>query len=134
VSLASPFCFFNARNVILPSRRQFVNVKLVEQQLLIQPERPSSPRFFVGSSFSILSFVCSVFWISVCIYFVLFILAIVSYVLLWITASDYPSGIFKLLLLEPWLKIDFLNVPLLDYCWILWYDKTTLIHFRKLLL
>ena len=59
----------------------------MEQELLTLPEHPSSPPFFSGVHVT-LSLVCM---------FVLFLLAIVLFVLRF-TDSDWPFGIFKLFL------------------------------------
>jgi len=69
-------------------------VPLVEQELLTLPEHLSSPPVFSGVCVIHLLFYMYVLSIVVCP-FVLFLLAIVLYVLLRYTVSDCPFGIFK---------------------------------------
>jgi len=73
----------------------------VEQELLTLPEHLSSPPVVSGVrvSRSLVLYVCLVD-IVVCP-FVLFLLAIVLSVLLRYTDSDWPFGIFKLILMSP---------------------------------
>jgi hypothetical protein len=72
-------------------------VPLVEQELLILPKQLSSPPVFSGVRVT-RSLVLCVCFVDCCLSFVLFLLAIVLYVLLRYTDSSYPFGIFKLFL------------------------------------
>ena len=70
---------------------------LVEQELLILPKHLSSPPVCSGVRVT-RSLVLCVCFVDCCLSFVLFLLAIVLYVLLRYTDSGYPFGIFKLFL------------------------------------
>ena len=67
------------------------SIPLVEQELLALPEHLSSPRVFSGIRVT-RSLVLCVCFVYCCLSF---FLAIVLYVLLRFTDSDYPFGIFK---------------------------------------
>ena len=75
-----------------------LRVPLVEQDLLIFPQHPSSPAVFSGVRVTPCLFLCVLFCRSFFPFYalVLFLLAIVLSVLLRFTDSDYPFGIFKL--------------------------------------
>lgn len=72
---------------------------LVEQELLTILEHLSSPPVLSGVFVTQSLVFCVVFCRSIFV-FLCFILAIVLSVILRCTASDYPSGIFKLFLYE----------------------------------
>jgi len=72
---------------------------LVEQELLTILEHLSSPPVLSGVFVTQSLVFCVVFCRSIFV-FLCFILAIVLYVILRSTASDYPSGIFKLFLIK----------------------------------
>ena len=69
----------------------------MEQELLTLPEHLSSPLAFSGVRVT-RSLVLCVCFVDRCLSFLLFLLAIVLSVLLRFTDSDYPFGLFKLLL------------------------------------
>ena len=69
---------------------------LMGQEPPTLPEHPSSPWFLVGFVLVDLTFSRSALLIDVCP-FVRFLLAIVLFVLLQFTESNYPVGIVKLL-------------------------------------
>ena len=79
-------------------RKSVFRVPLVEQELPTLPEHMRSPSVFSGVRVTRSLVLCVCLQIFVCP-FVLFLLAIVLSVLLRCTDSDYPFGIFKLLLI-----------------------------------
>ena len=73
-------------------------VSLVEQELPTLPERLSSPSVFCGVRVARSLVFCLVLWRSLFVLLSFFLLAIVLFVLLRFTGSDYPFGVFKLFL------------------------------------
>ena len=96
-----------------------VGVSLVEQELLTLPENLSSPRFFCGVRVTRYLLLYYILQIVVCP-FVLFLLAIVLFVVLRFTDSDYPFDIFKLFLHKhEWFTIGKLKSYLLSQSFVL---------------
>ena len=107
-------------------------VSLVEQELSTFPEHPSSPRFLVG--FVLLDLVSCVVFCRLLLFLVsFFYLIIVLSVLIRMTDSDYPFGVFKLffvylirngMVMFDTMHISVLLIQSLSWSW-LWFRELT---------
>jgi hypothetical protein len=93
-------------------------VSLVEQELITLLEHPSSPPIISGVRVIRSLVLCIMYCGSL---FVLFLLAIVLFVLLLFTDSDYPFGIFKLFLPHINTIYTFWNLKM--HLYYVYYDK-----------